>query len=52
MLKILGNPTTGPFGNPIPYSGYKEKEMYHFRCRSKKSYSIEKITEELKEIVQ
>ena len=27
MLEILGNPTTGPFGNPIPYSNYKEKEM-------------------------
>ena len=23
MLEILGNPTTGPFGNPIPYSNYK-----------------------------
>ena len=49
MLKILGNPTTGPFGNPIPYSDYKEKEMYPLLdVESKKSYSIEKITEELK----
>ena len=49
MLEILGNPTTGPFGNPIPYSGYKEKEMYRLLdVDSKKTYSIEKITEELK----
>jgi len=49
MLEILGNPTTGPFGNPIPYSGYKEKEMYRLLdVESKKTYSIEKITEELK----
>ena len=27
MLKILGNPTTGIFGNPIPYSGYFEGPM-------------------------
>ena len=39
MLKILGN----------PYSDYKEKEMYPLlNVESKKSYSIEKITEELK----
>ncbi len=49
MLEILGNPTTGPFGNPIPYSGYKEKEMYRLLdVDSKKTYYIEKITEELK----
>ena len=28
MLEILGNPTTGPFGNPIPYSNYKEKKIF------------------------
>ena len=27
MLKILGNPKTGPFGNPIPYSNYFEGPM-------------------------
>ena len=49
MLEILGNPTTGPYGNPIPYSGYKEKEMYRLLdVDSKKTYYIEKITEELK----
>jgi Mn-dependent transcriptional regulator len=49
MLEILGNPTTGPFGNPIPYSNYKEKEMMRILdVDTKKTYSIEKITEELK----
>ena len=49
MLDILGNPTTGPFGNPIPYSNYKEKKMYPIlEVYPKNTYSIEKITEELK----
>ena len=49
MLEILGNPTTGPFGNPIPYSNYKEKDMMRILdVDTKKTYSIEKITEELK----
>ena len=49
MLEILGNPTTGPFGNPIPYSNYKEKKMYAILdVDPKNTYSIEKITEELK----
>ena len=49
MLDILGNPTTGPFGNPIPYSGYKEKKMYPIlEVDPKNTYLIEKITEELK----
>ena len=49
MLDILGNPTTGPFGNPIPYSNYKEKKMYPIlEVDPKNTYSIEKITEELK----
>ena len=49
MLDILGNPTTGPFGNPIPYSDYKEKKMYPIlEVDPKNTYLIEKITEELK----
>ena len=49
MLDILGNPTTGPFGNPIPYSGYREKKMYPIlEVDPKNTYLIEKITEELK----
>ena len=49
MLEILGNPTTGPFGNPIPYSDYKEKKMYPIlEVDPKNTYLIEKITEELK----
>tara|TARA_B000000609_G_scaffold149643_1_gene134366 strand:- start:263 stop:769 length:507 start_codon:yes stop_codon:yes gene_type:complete len=49
MLEILGNPTTGPFGNPIPYSNYKEKDMMRILdVDPKNTYSIEKITEELK----
>ncbi len=49
MLEILGNPTTGPFGNPIPYSNYKEKDMMPILdVDPKNTYSIEKITEELK----
>tara|TARA_B100000427_G_scaffold61484_1_gene48496 strand:- start:92 stop:790 length:699 start_codon:yes stop_codon:yes gene_type:complete len=49
MLDILGNPTTGPFGNPIPYSNYREKKMYPIlEVDPKNTYLIEKITEELK----
>jgi len=49
MLDILGNPTTGPFGNPIPYSDYKEKKMYPIlEVDPKNTYLIKKITEELK----
>lgn len=49
MLEILGNPTTGPFGNPIPYSNYKEKKMYPILdAKANNNYFIEKITEELK----
>ena len=49
MLKLLGYPKTGPFGNPIPYSNYQEKKMDNLlNVESNKKYSIEKITEELK----
>ena len=49
MLKLLGYPNTGPFGNPIPYSNYQEKKMDNLlNVESNKKYSIEKITEELK----
>ncbi len=49
MLKLLGYPNTGPFGNPIPYSNYQEKKMNNLlNVESNKKYSIEKITEELK----
>ncbi len=49
MLKLLGYPNTGPFGNPIPYSNYQEKKMENLlNVESNKKYSIEKITEELK----
>jgi DtxR family Mn-dependent transcriptional regulator len=49
MLKILGNPTTGLFGNPIPYSGYFEGPMKRlFDVKTNKKYSIIKISEELK----
>ena len=49
MLEILGNPTTSPFGNPIPHSGYKASDMMNLlEVESNKRYSIEKITEELK----
>ena len=30
MLKVLGNPKTGIFGNPIPYSNYFEGPMNRF----------------------
>ena len=49
MLKLLGYPNTGPFGNPIPYSNYQEKKKDNLlNVESNKKYSIEKITEELK----
>ena len=49
MLKLLGYPNTGPFGNPIPNSNYQEKKMDNLlNVESNKKYSIEKITEELK----
>ncbi len=49
MLEILGNPTTCPFGNPIPHSGHKASDMMNLlEVESNKRYSIEKITEELK----
>ena len=49
MLKILGNPKTGPFGNPIPYSNYFEGPMDKlFNVKTNKNYSIIKISEELK----
>lgn len=49
MLEILGNPTTCPFGNPIPHSGYKASDMMNLlEVEANKRYSIEKITEELK----
>ena len=51
MLKVLGYPKTGIFGNPIPYSSYFEGPMNRLidvsRDKSKK-YSIVKISEELK----
>lgn len=49
MLKILGNPTTGIFGNPIPYSGYFEGPMKRLLdVKVNHKYSIIKISEELK----
>ena len=49
MLKMLGNPKTGPFGNPIPHSRYQEKNMKNLlNVETNKTYFIEKITEELK----
>jgi DtxR family Mn-dependent transcriptional regulator len=49
MLKILGNPTTGIFGNPIPYSGYFEGPMKRLLdVKVNKKYNIVKISEELK----
>ena len=49
MLKILGNPTTGPFGNPIPYSNYKEVPMKNLLdVDPNEDYEILKISEELK----
>lgn len=49
MLKVLGNPTTGIFGNPIPYSGYFEGPMKRlFDVQTNKKYSIVKVSEELK----
>tara|TARA_B100000035_G_scaffold293310_1_gene282663 strand:- start:1132 stop:1815 length:684 start_codon:yes stop_codon:yes gene_type:complete len=49
MLKILGNPKTGPFGNPIPYSNYFEGPMNRlYDVDTNKKYSIIKISEELK----
>ncbi len=48
MLKILGNPTTGPFGNPIPYSNYKEVPMKNLLdVDPNEDYEILKISEEL-----
>jgi DtxR family Mn-dependent transcriptional regulator len=49
MLKLLKNPTTGPFGNPIPYSLYSKKEMHSLAdAKINRLYSVEKITEDLK----
>lgn len=49
MLKVLGDPKTGLFGNPIPYSNYFEGPMKKLlQVETKKEYSIVKISEELK----
>jgi len=49
MLSLLGNPTTGLFGNPIPYSEYKKTKILNLLDVEKdKIYNINKITEELK----
>ena len=51
MLKVLGYPKTGIFGNPIPYSSYFEGPMNRLidvRGDTSKKYSIVKISEELK----
>ena len=51
MLKVLGYPKTGIFGNPIPYSSYFEGPMTRLidvRGDTSKKYSIVKISEELK----
>ena len=51
MLKVLGYPKTGIFGNPIPYSSYFEGPMTRLIDVSgdtSKRYSIVKISEELK----
>jgi len=49
MLSLLGNPTTGLFGNPIPYSEYKKQKTFNLLNAEKdRKYSINKITEELK----
>ena len=51
MLKVLGYPKTGIFGNPIPYSSYFEGTMNRLidvRGDTSKKYSIVKISEELK----
>ena len=51
MLKVLGYPKTGLFGNPIPYSSYFEGPMNRLidvEGNSNKKYSIVKISEELK----
>ena len=51
MLKVLGYPKTGLFGNPIPYSSYFEGPMSRLidvEGNSNKKYSIVKISEELK----
>jgi len=49
MLKVLGNPKTGIFGNPIPYSNYFEGPMDKLcDVDTNKKYSIIKISEELK----
>ena len=48
-LKVLGNPKTGIFGNPIPYSNYFEGPMDRLcDVDTNKKYSIIKISEELK----
>ena len=51
MLKVLGYPKTGIFGNQIPYSSYFEGPMNRLidvSCDKNKKYSIVKISEELK----
>ena len=51
MLKVLGYPKTGIFGNPIPYSSYFEGPMTRLidvSSDTSKKYSIVKISEELK----
>ena len=49
MLSLLGNPTTGLFGNPIPYSDYKKQKTFNLlEAEKDRNYSINNITEELK----
>ena len=48
MLKVLGYPKTGIFGNPIPYSSYFEGPMNRLidvRGDTSKKYSIVKIVD-------
>ena len=47
MLSLLGNPTTGLFGNPIPYSDYKKQKTFNLlEAEKDRNYSINNITEE------
>lgn len=55
MVKRLGNPTTSPFGHPIPGSGYtppKEKPITLDQATPGKRYLVDRIPEEDQELLE
>jgi len=48
LVRVLGEPTTCPHGNPIPGSGYKEPDTRHLADVSVGAgFTVNRITEEL-----